>query len=102
MLRTTFSKYVGSLCRAYTFSSIRVASLHSMRQFSSIRQSPTIAFNTLNRFANDATHKQGLRFYSAGPAPLTNEFVLERITGVLQSFEKVSFGFGFGFSMGDN
>ena len=30
-----------------------------------------------------------VRFYSAGPAPLTNAFVLERITALLSNYDKV-------------
>lgn len=91
MLRTTLSK---SLYRLSTGSVVRSAATilpTTVRsQISQSWRSPLNNNSNNNVFKNTGS---SIRFYSDGPAPLTNEFVSERIIGILQCYDKVSLCF---------
>lgn len=88
MIRTVVSKTLSS--RAVVGGSMRLAS----KAFSSrsISLSSANAFSNTNNITSKPVRSINLitkRCYSAGPAPLTQEFVLERIVGLLESYSKV-------------
>lgn len=76
------------LCRLSAVSASRfaaVTAIPSVRLATAVASSRAWSVNTTTNY-----RQTGIRFYSAGPQPLTNEFVFERISALLQSFDKVS------------
>lgn len=83
MFRSTVAKSAGMMCR---FAATRgMASMPALRVAAAratvSRQMPVAAAM--------AQRASAIRFYSAGPEPLTKEFVFERIEALLKNFDKV-------------
>lgn len=91
MLRNTILKSLRStaaLRMPTVRNSIRLASTSSLLKTQQLRQ-PNQYINNIR--INLISKRQ----YSAGPPPLTKEFVLERIVGLLESYDKVRTSFYF-------
>lgn len=98
MIRTTIAKSAGILGRVSVTSAATAAASSTIINRSAIIRSPFVSrqWAAVGGVAAAAagmgnTNFGGIRFYSDGPAPLTNEFVFERIAGILNGFDKVCF-----------